>query len=220
MSAAESLGYGIDSSEAAYSLGVLSGFTTGAGETAAMVRALLSDPLGYLASMTKILAVVEHLDQIGTLVGAMADGFERQMKTANPYDIDEQRQLYEHFRTTYYLGMIGFEVTLALAGSVVASAAKNSERLLDLADTLDKTRVARLARYIYKGYRHGTAPVRKVEGAIAASLSKGVALSLKGASRVIDSTIVGKTLHKKYLIRQMDVDVEENSPIRERATGE
>lgn len=93
----------MDSSAVAYSLGLVSRVSVGVGETAGTIKAIISDPVGYVKSMAQIVEVIKHLDQPGRLLKAMADGFEQQMKLANPYDFEDQRGLYEKFRTSYYM---------------------------------------------------------------------------------------------------------------------
>ena len=107
----------------------VSGVSVGVGQTAGTLKAIVSDPVGYVKSMAKIVEVVKQLDHPVRLLKAMADGFEQQMRVANPYDMEDQRALYEEFRTSYYMGMVAFEVLKTAAGASATKAAKSIQKL-------------------------------------------------------------------------------------------
>ncbi|SFR97017.1 hypothetical protein SAMN05216559_1760 [Halomicrobium zhouii] len=213
---AEQAGWEKDSVRMAIALGMVTGFGAGAGQMAGAVKAMTDDFEAYAKSVAQIVVVLKQRGVGGTLE-AMADGMERQMKLANPYDFNDQRALYEHFRTNYYLGMIAFEATLTLAGTAAVSAGKNSARVAQLADKASDTRIAAAAPFAYNGYRTATAPTRWMKGAIAGGLSKGAGLTIRGANRVIDSSTIGKALKKEVLYRQLDVDTSDLSKVEQDA---
>jgi predicted dehydrogenase len=66
------------------------------GETAGMLKAIYEDPVAVAESMIQVVEVLIETDDYGQLVEAIADGFEQQMRLADPYDFEDQRALYEH----------------------------------------------------------------------------------------------------------------------------
>ncbi|MCU4802448.1 hypothetical protein OB920_18965 [Halobacteria archaeon HArc-gm2] len=204
---AERFGAPMDSSGVAYSLGLLSGVSVGAGQTAGTMKAIVTDPVGYAESMTQIVEVVKQLDQPGRLIKAMADGFEQQQRLANPYDFDDQRELYEEFRTSYYTGMVAFEVLKTAAGASATKAAKSSQKLSKLTSKVSTPKLRKAGKLLMKGRDKLHAPGRYAKTQIVRGLSETAGLSMRGASRVIDSSTIGKTLQKKYLLKRTDIDV-------------
>ncbi|SFR97278.1 hypothetical protein SAMN05216559_1824 [Halomicrobium zhouii] len=217
---AEQFGAPMDSSGVAYSLGLLSGVSVGAGQTAGTVKALVSDPVGYAESMAKIVEVVEHLDQPGRLIEAMADGFEQQQRLANPYDFDDERELYEEFRTSYYTGMVAFEVLKTAAGASATKAAKSSSKLSKLTDKLSTPKLRKAGKLLMKGQDKLHAPGRYAKTRLVMKLSDSAELTSSAARRVIDSSTLGKTLHKKYLYKRLDVDTSDLSEAEQAALND
>ncbi|MCU4802443.1 hypothetical protein OB920_18940 [Halobacteria archaeon HArc-gm2] len=217
---AERFGAPMDSSGVAYSLGLLSGVSVGAGQTAETVKALVSDPVGYAESMTQIVEVVKQLDQPGRLIEAMAEGFEQQQRLANPYSFDDQRELYEEFRTSYYTGMVAFEVLKTAAGASATKAAKSSQKLSKLTSKVSTPKLRKAGKLLMKGRDKLHAPGRYAKTRLVMKLSDSAELTWSAARRVIDSSTIGKTLQKKYLYKRLDVDTSDLSKAEQEALND
>lgn len=216
----EAFGLPMDNSYVATRLGVLTGLSVGVGETAGMIKALIEDPTGVAESMIEVVKVVIETDDYGKLLEAVADGFEQQQKLANPYDFDDQRALYEDFRTNYYAGMIAFEVLKEAAGASALKAAKSSQKLSKLTGKLSTPKLRKAGRLLITARDAYHAAGRYATTRMASGLTKGGKMSVDTAYRIMSATkTVGSKLKTRAFVRKTDIDVEDLSPTEQTRLG-
>jgi hypothetical protein len=219
--AAFELDVGTNTEAGARTIGSLAGFTGGAGETLSTIAMLVTEPGEFVSALTELTEVIRNLDNFDRLVAAMAAQYEAQQDAANPYDEDDQPNLYESFRQNYYAGLLAFEGVQSLAGGTAASAAKNSDRLQTVANRFDDTQLGSAARYAARGYERGTAPVRYVKGRTASKMADGLSVGRQGARRILEpAKSAGATMRVRYHMRRADFDADSLSADQQRELGE
>lgn len=121
----------------AHDLGALSGFTVGAGESIETVQAVLDDPLGFLNSINEVIALLQDLGVLDDLVTAFVADVEETQERNNPYDETSQPGLYAEYREGWYGGYVSYYVVSAVAGNEATKAAKDVEKLSEIADVIE-----------------------------------------------------------------------------------
>ncbi|QSG07521.1 vWFA domain containing protein [Halapricum desulfuricans] len=125
---------GIVGYEQTKSLGTLSGLSTGGVETAEMLQAMVTDPVGYLKTTAQ---VVSQLDEMDELIRQLPASVETQQKRNNPHE--EGTQAYRAYRQGWYEGYLGYLVLeTALPSGQLGKAAKSSSKFQRAVQTLDK----------------------------------------------------------------------------------
>jgi hypothetical protein len=184
------------------SLGMLSGFSTGAVETAEMFAAFMSDPVGYIAALQDVIGAVDNLDEvIRQLPASVAD----QQQQNNPHE--EGTDEYEAYRTGWYKGYVGYMVLeTAMPGGQVGRAAKSSNRLQRAVDTLDSAgRLSKAARYASRTADVSKAPVRYTGYQLSRGLSAAKGISQQTGRKLLDgASTVGQQVRWARHADEMD----------------
>lgn len=166
---------------AAGSVGLLSGFTVGAGSTARALDSLVENPLGFLRSLQQLARLVNQLGLVekflDTLPQQLIEGFEEQQQQANPYDPDDpsERHEYESFRAGYYTGYVAFEVVAIIVGGQVKNAVKSTTTFSKVVDKLDQNgRLTQVQRYLDAAKGRTTGPIKRGSYKLCAQLGSEI----------------------------------------------
>lgn len=215
--------------ETARSLGMLSGLTVGAGETAQLgvstadlMEAIANNPLGYVQGLTKIVDLLEKWHLLDDVLAAIPDAVVAQQEAQNPYDKETQPDLHQNFAVGWYGGYIGYILTETAATYAIGTAVKGSESFAKLVDTLDRGgKLRAAARYYSAAKGTATAPVRKAGYLAAKGVVKGTDHSLAASRRVLSGVrTVGRQYSVSRSLRQVDPGVVDGlSKAKQRTLG-
>jgi hypothetical protein len=165
-----------------FNAAAFSGITTGAGETAEAVKMFLQDPIAYISALTEILDMIKNLDKIPAAI-------EQQQDLNNPFDENDDPNQYDSYREGWYTGYV---VYLALESLVPASkltdAVKTPNRLSNLADRLEGSRVQKAVDRVHSLHKAGKAGISKTKVRAIGTLSRSKGLTVEEARKVLRFT--------------------------------
>lgn len=227
--------YGSDSiynEEIAVGAGLLSGFSVGAGESAATIEAMANDPFGFIDSLTNILDLLDKLGMLDHLIRALHGAIDRQQEVTNPYDKKTQPTLHGEFRKGWYGGYAEyFLLTMVVGAEKVVKVAKKSSTLTDLVEKLDSNGKLRKTAKLLKRSQRVTPKDRTTTYAVTradgygmdgAEVIEDIGTAAKRADLVenglskVDSKIYdaldedGATRLGKFLVRKGDDEIIES----------
>lgn len=129
----------------------------GAIETAEMVEAIVTDPIGYLNAVG---TVIDHLDDLDKIIAQIPKSIKAQQDLNNPHD--EGTDAYAAFQRGWYEGYVTYMVLeSAVPAGKLGQTAKNSKRLQSAVDKLDRTGHLRAAaKYTSQAVDTAKAPAR------------------------------------------------------------
>ncbi|WP_263018136.1 VWA domain-containing protein [Natronobiforma cellulositropha] len=188
-------------------LGTLSGFSTGAVETAEFFEALLTDPLGMLAAIKDVIGTITDLDEI---IAALPDAVEQEQERHNPYDADDPEEAILHaaYRQGWYEGYVAYMVVeMAIPAGEAGQALRSSDRLQSAVNTVDQTGdLQRAARYAGQAKHAAGAPVRYTGHHLSQGLHRTYGLSSQATEKVLAQ--VRTTGQQQKVVTQLrDVDL-------------
>lgn len=189
---------GVVGQQQIHDLGLLSGLSTGAVETAEFIEAFLSDPVGFVAGIADVIAAIPDLPEI---IAALPEAIESQQDRNNPHDEDDEEELYDTYRQGWYEGYVGYFVLESLlpAGEL-GRALQSSNRLQNTVSALDRGGdLAKAARYAGQARHAAGAPVRLT----GQQLSRGVQASVRLGEEAAQRTVTGaQTAVQRYWVAQ------------------
>ncbi|NEU59200.1 hypothetical protein [Halorussus sp. MSC15.2] len=182
-------------------LGYLSGFSTGAGSTVEMVRAVAENSFSFLDSITQVVTILRNLGLLDDLIKAFPKQIEENQKRNNPYDEDTEAELYTEYRVAWYGGYISYTLVSMVVGGQATKAAKSTKTFGKIVDTLDRNgRLRTASKYLDTVEDRTTGKAKRVTFKLGARAAKGsVHLSRKSGRRVLSGV---KTASVKYDVRQ------------------
>ena len=198
-------------------LGLLSGFTVGAGGTAKTAKAILEDPFGFLGTLQQMASMMTQLGLLEkilkTLPSQMVKSVQDKQDRSNPYDKQTQEDHYKAFQYNWYLGYGGYFLLSMVVGGQATKAAKNTKTFSKVVDKLDRNgKLTQANRYLdsAKANTVGRATGRTKSsiksgyrlGKLAAKESAG--LSKRGGRQILSGAkTVGKKVEVRYQLRKI-----------------
>lgn len=174
---------GVIGRERTKSLGTLSGFSTGAVETAEMLDAFLTDPVGYVSAIGQVVSEIDNIDEI---IRQLPASIEQRQQQNNPHE--EGTDAYRAYRQGWYEGYIGFMLLeSAVPAGELGKAAKSSSKLQSAVNTLDKAgRLSKAAKYAAKTADTAKAPVRYTGYQLSRGLTATKAIGQQTGRKLLD----------------------------------
>ena len=192
-------------------LGMLSGFTVGAGGTAKTVKAILEDPLGFLSSLQQLVGLMSQLGLLEkilkTLPSQMVESLQEKQDRNNPYDKQTQERHYKAFQYNWYAGYGGYFLLSMVVGGQATKAAKQTKTFSKIVDKLDRNgKLTQANRYLDATKARTTGAAKKAGYKLGKRAAKGsYHLSKRSARSILRGarTTAGKVRVYRYM-RKID----------------
>ncbi|MEF8976507.1 MAG: VWA domain-containing protein [Halapricum sp.] len=193
---------GVVGRERTKSLGTLSGFSTGAVETAEMLDGFLTDPVSYVSAIGQVVSEIDNIDEI---IRQLPASIEQRQQQNNPHE--EGTDAYRAYRQGWYEGYIGFMVLeSAVPAGELGKAAKSSSKLQSAVNTLDKAeRLSKAAKYAAKTADTAKAPARYTGYQLSWGLTATKAIGQQTGRKLLDGAqTAGQKVRWARHAEQMD----------------
>lgn len=185
----------IEDPRLARNAGMISGYTASLGSSLNGMKEFIENPLGFVEGVRGLVALAKETGLLDLLIEVFAEEFEDYQRANNPYDEEEQPELYQEFRVSWYSGYVVGFLAEAAVGSAAAKAVKGTSSYQRVADRLSDTRVA-------GAYRTATAPGRKAKATVASGAAR---VSGKAVGAVVGGAkSAGKSYRMWQLARQVE----------------
>ncbi|WP_310918632.1 PQQ-binding-like beta-propeller repeat protein [Haloarcula saliterrae] len=193
----------LTTAEVEFRLAVMSGMTTGAGESLEAIRYMITDPEAYIEDT---LAVVNQIENLPELIAAYPGTIQTKQKQNNIHDPGDEG--YENYRDGWYAGYtFWFVVEMIQPGGQISRAIKSTDKFQDLASSLSKTRIGQAARFAQRAADKGKAPVRISRYHLSRGIKAGLGFSGDGGRRIVGGVdSVGQQIRVAKRLHRSDVD--------------